>query len=75
MTTNQTDAPIQSYSMQASNRSAREIARIFEEDGDLSPEYQRTSVWLEEDRILLVRSWLMGVPIPAIVINDRIFGP
>lgn len=75
MTTNQTEAPIQSYSLQASNRSAREIARIFEEDGDLSPEYQRTSVWLEEDRILLVRSWLMGVPIPAIVINDRIFGP
>ena len=61
--------------MQASNRSAREIARIFSDgDGDISPEYQRGSVWTEDQRIALVRSWLMGVPIPSIVINDRIFG-
>lgn len=62
--------------MQASNRSAREIARIFSStDGDIAPEYQRGSVWTEDQRIALVRSWLMGVPIPSIVINDRIFGP
>lgn len=62
--------------MQASNRSAREIARIFSsDDGDISPEYQRGSVWTEDQRIALVRSWLMGVPIPSIVVNDRIFGP
>jgi hypothetical protein len=62
--------------MQASNRSAREIARIFSSgDGDLNPEYQRGSVWSEDQRMALVRSWLMGVPIPSIVINDRIFGP
>ena len=61
--------------MQASNRSAREIARIFSDgDGDISPEYQRGSVWTEDQRIALVRSWLMGIPIPSIVINDRIFG-
>lgn len=63
--------------MQASSRSARELARIFSngEDGDIAPEYQRGSVWTDEQRIGLVRSWLMGVPIPAVVINDRIFGP
>lgn len=78
MTTNQTEAPIQSYSMQASNRSAREIARLFSEsegEGDLNPTYQRSSVWTNLQRVELVKSWLMGVPIPSIVINDRIFGP
>lgn len=73
--TRQTGTPIEAYSLQASARSAREIARIFTEDGgDLSPEYQRGSVWTEDQRIALVRSWLMGVPIPAVIINDRIFG-
>lgn len=77
MTTFQTTSPIVHRSMQASARSARELARIFSngEDGDLSPEYQRGSLWTNEQRIGLVRSWLMGVPIPAVVINDRIFGP
>lgn len=75
MTTRQTSAPIRNNSMQASNRSAREIARIFSgRDGDIAPEYQRGSVWTEDQRIDLVRSWLMGIPIPSIVINDRIFG-
>lgn len=74
--TRQTNAPIQSFESQSSARSAREIARIFEEDdGDLSPEYQRGSVWNEDQRINLVRSWLMEVPIPSIIINDRLFGP
>lgn len=73
--TRQTSAPLAYRSMQASNRSAREVARIFSsEDGDINPEYQRGSVWTEDQRIALVRSWLMGVPIPSIVINDRIFG-
>lgn len=72
----QTTAPLVSHSMQASNRSAREVARIFSDgDGDISPEYQRGSVWTDDQRMALVRSWLMGVPIPSIVINDRIFGP
>lgn len=74
--TRQTTAPIYSRSLQASGRAARELARIFSgNDGDLSPEYQRGSIWTEDQRIALVRSWLMGVPIPAVIINDRIFGP
>jgi len=74
-TTRQTFGPLVHRSLQASARSAREMARIFSsEDGDISPEYQRDSVWTEDQRIALVRSWLMGVPIPAVVVNDRIFG-
>lgn len=74
--TRQTSAPIKSFESQSSARSAREIARIFEENGgDLSPEYQRGSVWSEDQRINLVRSWLMEVPIPSVIINDRLFGP
>lgn len=73
-TTRQTTAPIRSNSMQASNRSARELARIFADDGDISPSYQRGSVWTDDQRMALVRSWLMGLPIPSVVINDRIFG-
>lgn len=78
MTNLQTNAPLKQYSMQASNRSAREIARLFSEsegEGDLNPAYQRSSVWTNLQRVELVKSWLMGVPIPSIVINDRIFGP
>lgn len=74
-TTRQTFSPLVHRSLQESARSAREVARIFSsEDGDLNPEYQRGSVWTEDQRIALVRSWLMGLPIPAVVVNDRIFG-
>ena len=74
--TRQTSAPIEAHQTQTSSRSAREIARNFTDpDGDLSPEYQRGSVWTDDQRINLVRSWLMGLPIPAVIINDRLFGP
>lgn len=74
--TYQTLTPIESRGLHSSDRSACEIARIFAEgDGDLSPEYQRGSVWTYEQRINLMRSWLMGVPVPAVILNDRIFGP
>lgn len=71
--THQTNAPIVRQSLQASARSAREVARIFADgSGDLSPEYQRGSVWTEDQRVALIRSWLMGLPIPAVVLNDRL---
>lgn len=70
--TMQTSAPLAHISLNASNRSAREVARIAE-DGymDLNPPYQRGSVWTEHQRRNLVKSWLMGLPVPAIVLNDR----
>lgn len=38
---------------------------------DLDPPYQRGSVWTEDQRIALVRSWLTGVVVPAVIVNDR----
>lgn len=73
--TRQTSEPIEHRSLQASSRQAREIVRMFQEDGDLSPEYQRGSHWGWEHQAALVRSWLMGLPVPSIIINDRLFGP
>lgn len=71
--TRQTTEPLHHTTMLASARPAREIARLFHDgEGDLNPTYQRGSVWTEDQRINLVKSWLLGVPVPTIVINDRI---
>ena len=68
----QTDAPLDHRSMHASNRVAREIARmVIEGDMSVTPPYQRPSVWTTAQQIGLIRSWALGVPIPAIMVNDR----
>jgi hypothetical protein len=69
--TRQTAQPLPDYRLNASSRAAREIARSMVSMMDLNPPYQRGSVWTEDQRIALVKSWVMGVPIPAIIINDR----
>lgn len=71
--TRQTTEPLHHTTMFASARPAREMARLFHDgEGDLNPSYQRGTVWTEDQRINLVKSWLLGVPVPTIVINDRI---
>lgn len=40
-------------------------------DMDLNPPYQRGDVWGSVRQRNLIRSILLGIPIPAIVINDR----
>lgn len=68
----QTNAPIKHRSMHASNRQAREVARLaMEGEMTLDAPYQRSSVWTEDQRINLVRSWCSGVPVPAVIINTR----
>jgi hypothetical protein len=44
-----------------------------ERDGDLdlSPPYQRPSVWTHAQRTELIRSLLRGIPVPAIYVNRR----
>lgn len=37
----------------------------------LSPPYQRGLVWGQKRKVNLIRSLLLGVPIPSIVVNDR----
>lgn len=42
-------------------------------DGQLTLDapYQRGSVWSLEQRRNLVRSWMLGLPIPALIVNRR----
>lgn len=70
--TRQTTAPLEHVNLNATNRSARELASMVA-DGyiNLDPPYQRGAVWTLDQRIGLVRSWLTGVPIPALIINNR----
>ncbi|GAB2733461.1 hypothetical protein GCM10027273_10310 [Nocardioides pakistanensis] len=70
--TRQTTEPMQRLHLEESSRSARELARMAE-DGqiDVNPPYQRGSVWSTDQRIALVKSWLQGVPVPAVILNDR----
>lgn len=37
----------------------------------LSPPYQRGDVWGPVRRVNLIRSVLLGIPIPSIIVNDR----
>jgi Protein of unknown function DUF262 len=73
--TRQTTAPVERMSLNATNRLASELARFYA-DGRLTADlpYQRGSVWTEDQRIALVRSWLDGTPIPSVIINDRMSG-
>jgi hypothetical protein len=36
-----------------------------------SPPYQRASVWSGVDRIRLIETWMLGLPVPAVTVNDR----
>lgn len=67
----QTAEPLPDYRLSASNRTASEIAGTMLEHLELDPPYQRGTVWTEDQRIALVKSWVMGVPVPAVVFNNR----
>lgn len=70
--TEQTTQPLKNQRLQASNRQAMELVNLMRE-GSIWPDapYQRGLVWTERDRRNLIRSWLLGLPIPAIVLNNR----
>lgn len=72
--TRQTTAPLPDYRLSATNCTVRELVGTMLPEIDLNPPYQRGSVWTLDQRIGLVKSWLMGVPIPAIIMNDRTTG-
>jgi hypothetical protein len=71
--TRQTTEPLTDHRLSASNRTAQEIVRTMYSGGWLllDPPYQRGSVWTEDQQVALVRSWLSGIPVPGIIINDR----
>lgn len=70
--TRQTDRPLEHRSLNATNREAIGLAKLVQE-GDLllDTPYQRGDVWTLDQRVALVKSWLLGVPIPAMIIADR----
>ena len=68
--TEQTEAPIEQLRLNSTHR----LASWFHHSADLfeiDPPYQRGSVWSVDQRRGLVKSFLMGVPVPAIVVNRR----
>ncbi|SRR5579859_1208996 len=70
--TRQTDQPVERLNLQASNRLVQELVHHLA-DGRITVDlpYQRGPVWTLDQRIALVKSWLAGTPIPAIIANDR----
>ena len=50
-----------------------DVVRFWEKEGVLllSPPYQRGIVWGETRQRNLIKSILLGIPIPSIIINDR----
>lgn len=73
--TRQTTEPLYHMSLGATNRFAEFFVRTVERgDMTLDAPYQRGLVWTDDQRIALVRSWMMGLPIPVVIINDRTHG-
>ncbi len=70
--TRQTAEPLTEFRKDTKHTTMRELVRLLD-DGwlTLTAPYQRGDVWTEDQRIALVRSWMTGVPIPAIITNDR----
>ena len=64
---------LQRLRLSATNRPI-EVAKYWNDGTELllSPPYQRGDVWGYARRQNLIRSILLGVPIPAIVVNDRL---
>lgn len=69
--TRQTTEPLESFRFQAQARCASEIVGTMWQYLDMNPPYQRGSVWTLDQRIALVKSWMMGVVVPTIVVNNR----
>lgn len=58
--------------IQPQARSMRELVGMVNDGSlDLNAPYQRGDVWRMEQRINLIRSFLLGVPVAAIVLNRR----
>lgn len=70
--TYQTSEPLRDWRLSGSgDREARGLVESHWADLDLNPPYQRGAVWTTEQQIMLIRSWLMGIVIPSITLNER----
>ena len=70
--TRQTREPLTRLPTTASLWSIEEYTnRIRRGEMLIDPPYQRGRRWSDQQRIDLMRSWLQGAPIPAVVLNER----
>ena len=69
--TMQTSAPVEPLIVEPFARTA---AHYMYDLFDLSPSYQRGSVWSTAQRQALILSFLRGVPVPAVVLSNRLHG-
>jgi hypothetical protein len=52
--------------------SVRKIVELYQQgDLELTPQFQRNSVWKNKDRSLLIESMLLRMPVPAIFLYER----
>lgn len=64
--------PLKHRSISSSGRSLPDLVHwVSVGDVDLNPPYQRGDVWTPQQRVNLMKSILMGIPIAALVINKR----
>lgn len=64
--------PLKHRTINSSARSLSELVHDVESgDLDLDAPYQRGHVWTYEQRVNLIKSLLLGVPVAAIVISNR----
>ena len=47
------------------------VTHLEKDDVDISQDYQRGLVWTGEQKVNLIRSVLMGIPIGNLIVNDR----
>jgi hypothetical protein len=70
--TRQTSAPLVHRSLNATRRPAQFfVESTLRDEMLLDTPYQRGDVWTEDQRVALIRSWLEGIPVPAVIINER----
>ncbi|BDZ52756.1 hypothetical protein GCM10025867_49970 (plasmid) [Frondihabitans sucicola] len=68
----QTEAPLEALALNIYNRPIEGLLRdVALGRTDLNPAYQRGSVWSEDQRRGLVKSFIVGLPVPALIINAR----
>lgn len=60
------------YRMHIRALTLREMVNsVREGDIDLNPPYQRSDVWTTTQRVNLIKSFLLGVPVAAVILNRR----
>ena len=70
--TRQTTTPLVHTTLSATYRRAIDLVRLVERhELDLQPAYQRGNVWTHDQRMALIRSWLLGIPTGVAILSDR----